>query len=98
MQIAVEMPKAFSVRDENEFLPFQHLMERMNPGLLVTRIATGVHVNGGPTVLWGLVHMDGHPLSQKDVDDALREAGFDFGHNVLVRVSEPWDSDAKEAA
>jgi len=98
MQTAIELPKAFSVRDENEFLPFQHLMERMNPGLLVTRIATGVHVNGGPTVLWGLVHMDGHPLSQGDVENSLREAGFDFGHNVLVQVSEMWTGGAKEAA
>jgi hypothetical protein len=28
----------------------------------------------------------------------LREAGFDFGHNVLVQVSELWTGSAKEAA
>ena len=98
MQTTIELPKAFSVRDENEFLAFQHLMEKMNPGLLVTQVATGVHVNGGPTVFWGLVHMDGHPLSRRDMENALREAGFDFGHNVLVQVSEPWTGGTKEAA
>jgi len=98
MQTAIELPKAFSVRDENEFLAFEHLMERMNPDLLVTRVATGVHVNGGPTVFWGLVHADGHPPSEKEVEIALREAGFDFGHNVLVQVSALLAGDAKEAA
>jgi hypothetical protein len=98
MRTAIELPKAFSVRDENEFLPFQHLMERMSPDLLVTRVATGVHVSGGPTVFWGLVHMDGQALSQKDVENALREAGFDFGHNVLVQLSDMWTSGQKEAA
>jgi len=98
MQTTIELPKAFSVRDENEFLAFQHLMEKMNPRLLVAQVATGVHVNGGPTVFWGLVHMDGHPLSRRDMENALREAGFDFGHNVLVQVSEPWTGRTKEAA
>jgi len=98
MHATIELPKAFSVRDENEFLAFQHLMEQMNPGLLVTRVATGVHVNGGPTVFWGLVHMDGHPLSRREVENAIREAGFDFGHNVLVQVSERCTDGAKEAA
>ena len=50
MRATIELPKAFSVRDENEFTAFRHLMEKMNRGLLVTRVATGVHVNGGPTV------------------------------------------------
>ena len=98
MQATIELPKAFSVRDENEFLAFRHLMKKMNPGLLVTQVATGVHVNGGPTVFWGLVHMDGHPPSRRDMQNALREAGFDFGHNVLVQVSEPSTRGGKEAA
>ena len=31
MHAKVELPKAFSVRDEHEFLPIQHLMARLNP-------------------------------------------------------------------
>ena len=54
MHTKVELPKAFSVRDEHEFLPFQHLMARLNPKLMVKEVATGVHVNGGGTVLLGL--------------------------------------------
>lgn len=98
MRTTIELPKAFSVRDENEFFSFEHLMERMHPGLLVTRAGTGVHVNGGPTVFWGLVHMEDQPLSRRDVENAMREAGFDFGHNVLVQASELWPGGAKKAA
>ena len=98
MRTTIELPKAFSVRDENEFLPFQHLVGRMNPCLHVTRVATGVHVNGGPTVFWGLVHIDGHPLSDGEVENALREAGFDFEHNALLQRAESWTVSTKEAA
>ena len=31
MHAKVELPKAFSVRDEHEFLPVRHLLGRMNP-------------------------------------------------------------------
>ena len=55
MHTNVELPKAFSVRDEHEFLPIQHLMARLNPQLTVNQVATGVHVDGGTTVLSGLV-------------------------------------------
>jgi hypothetical protein len=51
MQTAIDLPKAFSVRDEHEFCPIQHLMARLNPKLLVEQIATSRHVNGGSTVL-----------------------------------------------
>lgn len=64
MQAKVELPKAFSVRDEHEFLPIQHLMARLNPKLLVRQVATGVHVNGGGTVFWGLVFLNGEPPSK----------------------------------
>jgi hypothetical protein len=50
MHSQVDLPKAFSVRDENEFLPIQHLMGRMNPQFVVKQIATGVHLDGGGTV------------------------------------------------
>ena len=88
MQASVVLPKAFSVRDENEFLPIKHLLARMNPKLSVSRVATGVHARGGCTVFWGLVYHEDKPPARKDVESALREAGFDFVHNVLVQLSD----------
>jgi hypothetical protein len=44
-------------------------------------------VNGGGTVLWGLVHLEGEPPSKQKVELALREAGFDFAHNVLTQAT-----------
>jgi hypothetical protein len=90
MQAKVDLPKAFSVRDEHEFLPIQHLRGRLNPKLLVKEVATGVHVDGGGTVHWGLVYLDGEPPSKKEVETALREAGFDFVHNVLTQATFVW--------
>jgi hypothetical protein len=87
MHAKVELPKAFSVRDEHEFLPIQHLMARLNPKLLVKQVATGVHVDGGSTVFWGLVYLKGEPPSKKKVEIALREAGFDFVHNILTQAA-----------
>ena len=87
MQTKVELPKAFSVREENEFYAFQHLMARMNPKLMVKQVATGVHVEGGCTAFWGLVYLDGQPPSKKEVEAALTEAGFDFGHNILTQTA-----------
>jgi hypothetical protein len=88
MHAKVELPKAFSVRDEHEFLPIQHLMARLNPKLRVKEVATGVHVNGGGTVFWGLVYLNDKPPSKKKVEIALREAGFDFAHNVLTQAAD----------
>ena len=87
MRTKIELPKAFSVADERELVPIQHLMARLNPRLLVKQIATGVHVNGGGTVRWGLVYLQGEPPSRKKVEIALREAGFDFVHNFFTQVS-----------
>lgn len=87
MQSPVNLPKAFSVRDENEFLPIQHLMTRMNPKLVVTQVGTGVHINGGCTVFWGLIYLEGQPLGKQDMDAALAEAGFDFRHNPPPQAS-----------
>jgi len=86
MHTKIELPKAFSVRDDHEFLPFQHLMARLNPKLSVKEVATGVHVNGGGTVFWGLMYLNDKPPSKKKVEIALREAGFDFAHNVLTQA------------
>ncbi|MHB1035141.1 MAG: hypothetical protein ACYC35_12650 [Pirellulales bacterium] len=98
MHAKIELPQAFSVRDEHEFLPIRHLMARFNPKLSVRQVATGVHVNGGTTVFWGLVYLNGEPPSKKKVEIALREAGFDFVHNVLTQAALVWmdHSDGKE--
>jgi hypothetical protein len=98
MYATIDLPKAFSVRDEHEFLPIQHLLARLNPKLMVRQIATGVHVDGGETVFWGLVYLNGGPPGKKKVVTALREAGFDFVHNVLTQVVFVWTdhSDGKE--
>ena len=97
MPVTIELPKAFSVRDDHEFFPLQHLLARMNPQLRVVQVATGVHVNGGCTVFWGLFYQEGHSPSKKDVETALREAGFDFAHNVLVQASSLWNGQAAQA-
>ena len=96
MKAKVELPKAFSVRDEHEFLPLQHLLGRMNPQLVVKQVATGVHVDGGGTVFWGLVYLKGEPPSKKKVENALREAGFDFAHNVLTQAAAVWTDHAAD--
>ena len=67
MQAAVELPKAFSVRDDRELTLIQDLVAQLNPKLLVVQVATGLHVNGGCTVNWGLVYLDGQPLTDTDV-------------------------------
>ena len=87
MQATVEVPKAFSACGESEFTPIQHLMARMNPQLVVKQVATAVHVDGGGTVVWGLVCLEGQPLTKEDVDAALRDAGFDFQHSDLAQAA-----------
>ncbi len=49
MKAKIDLPKAFSVRDEHEFLPIRHLLSRLNPSLVVKQVAVGVHVGGGGT-------------------------------------------------
>ena len=90
MEVAIELPKAFSVRDDQELLLIQDLMARLNPKLLVVQVATGLHVNGGYTVNWGLVYLDGQPVTDKDVQAALEEAGLDFKHNAEIQPSRIW--------
>jgi hypothetical protein len=77
MQATIQVPKAFSVRDENEFFAFEHLMARLNPQLRVSQVGIGLHVNGGSHVFWGLVHLQGQKVAKAQMDEALREAGFD---------------------
>ena len=97
MQATVDLPKAFSVRDENELYPIQHLMARLNPKLVVRHVGTGRHVKGGPTVFWGVVYLDGQLPTKKQVETALKQAGYDFGHNVPIQASSLWSGDSEEA-
>jgi len=90
MQILIDLPKAFSVRDEHEFFPIQHLMARLNPKLVVVQVGTGVHVNGGCTVFWGVVHLAGQSPSRKEVEESLSDAGFDFARYVPIEASGSW--------
>ena len=86
MQAEVNLPKAFSVHDENEFFPIRHLMARMNPKLMVVQVATGKHMNGGCTVLWGLTYFDGQQITKQDVEIALAEAGFDLAQGTIQEL------------
>ena len=81
MQLNIQLPSAFSVHDENEFFAFQHLLARMNAQIRVAQVATGVHVNGGCTVYWGVVHHDEQVVTTEDMKHALAAAGYDFDHN-----------------
>jgi hypothetical protein len=90
MQAVVELPRAFSVRDDHELQLVQDLLARMNPLLLATQVATGLHVNGGRTVNWVVVYVNGQPLTEKEVRAALEEAGLDFRHNEEIQPSRVW--------
>ena len=87
MQVSIELPKAFSIRDDRELPLVQHLMARLNPKLAVRLVATGIHVNGGPTVHWGVVYLEGQALAKDEVQAALEEAGLDFQHSGEIPAS-----------
>jgi hypothetical protein len=97
MQTTIELPKAFSVGDDCEFPFIKDLMVRLNPKLLVAQVATGLHVNSGCTVNWGLIYLDGQPLTHQDVQAALNEAGLDSQHNAELQPSRIWIDDQSEA-
>jgi hypothetical protein len=97
MQTTIDLPKAFSVNEEREFALVEDLMARLNPKLLVAQVATGVHVNGGSTVNWGLVYLDGRAPLHEEVHAALEEAGLDFQHNAEIQGSRIWIDDQAEA-
>jgi hypothetical protein len=98
MKAAVDLPKAFSVRDDRELPIIQDLMTRLNPNILVAQVATGVHIDGGYTVNWGLVYMDGQPPTDEDVAAALKEAGLDAQHNAEIQPSRIWVNNEPRAA
>jgi hypothetical protein len=85
MKATIELPKAFSVREDRELPLIQDLMARLNPKLLVTQVATGVHIDGGYTVNWGLVYLEDQPPTDADVAAALKEAGLDAQHNAEIQ-------------
>ena len=90
MQITIELPKAFSVRDVRELTFVQDLMTRLNSQVLVAQVATGIHIDGGPTAVWALVYMDGQPPKEAEIFNALREAGLDMQHNAEIPPSRIW--------
>jgi hypothetical protein len=96
MNATVELPKAFSVRDDREIPLIKDLMARLNPKLLVVQVATGVHIDGGYTVNWGLVYMDGQPLTDADVAAALKDAGLDAQHNAEIQAPRIWSNNEAE--
>lgn len=87
MQATIELPKAFSMRDDRELPLIQDLVSRLNPKLLVIQVATGMHVNGGYTVNWGLVYLDGQPPTDEELQAALKDAGLDAEHNTEIQPS-----------
>ena len=89
MEVTLNLPKGFAMRDDPDCTIIQDLMFRLNPALLVVQVATGVHVNGGCTINWGLVYIDGEPPTDADVVAALEEAGLDIQHNVDIHRPRP---------
>jgi hypothetical protein len=90
MQATIELPKAFSVLHDGELRMVQDLVARLNPQLLVVQVATGMPMNGGYTVNWGLVYLDGQTLTDADVAAALEDAGLDAQHNANIQPSRIW--------
>jgi hypothetical protein len=86
METTIQVPQAFSVRDDHEFLAFKHLMARLNPRLLVRQVGMGLHIKTGCTVFWGLVSLVDQRVPRDEFDAALREAGFDFARNTTQIV------------
>ena len=97
MQATIELPKAFSVRQADEFRLVQDLLARLNPKLLVAEMGTGMHVTGGSTVNWGLVYFDGHPPTHQEVHAALEHAGLDLHHNAAIQAPRIWVSNQSDA-
>jgi hypothetical protein len=90
MKAAIELPIAFSIRDDREFPLVRDLVARLNPKLLVAQVATGMHIDGGCTVNWGLVYLEGESLTDEEVAAALKEAGLDAQHNAEIQPSRIW--------
>jgi hypothetical protein len=96
MKATIELPKAFSVRDDRELPLVQDLMTRLNPNLMVSQVATGVHIDGGYTVNWGLIYLSSQHLTDEDVAAALKEAGLDAQHNAEIQEPRIWVNNEPE--
>lgn len=81
MDVRLNLPVAFSVRDQHEFQSHRDVLTRLNPDLIVREIATGIHINGGPTVYWGIVYVKGQEIADGEITSALKLAGYNFAHN-----------------
>jgi len=90
--VTITVPKAFSVRDEAEFLAFQHLMTRLNPDLCVVEIAQGLHKDGGATKFWGAVFCREAMPSDSELAQVLEDAGLDY--NSVIKHNN-WPSNNK---
>ena len=77
MNVEISLPKAFSVRDDHEFQAHHDLMKRLNKSLKVVPVTTGRHLNGGNTVHWGMVFVEGECPDEEEIFVALAEAGYD---------------------
>ena len=82
METTIQVPKAFSVRDDHEFLAFKHLMARLNPQLRVRQVGMGLHVDSGYTVFWGLVSFGGPAGGPRGVRRGPPRSGLDFDHHA----------------
>ena len=71
MHAKVELPMAFSVRDEHEFFPVQHLMARLNPQLVAKQVATGVHAGRRRHGVLGLGVPEERAAQQKEGGNRL---------------------------
>ena len=81
MEAQISLPKAFSVRDDNEFQAHNDLMKRLNNDLKVAAVTTGRHKNGGNTVHWGIVFIESKHPTEAEILSALDEAGYDLKSN-----------------
>lgn len=84
MQITLELPLAFSVRDDHEISIIQDLVQRIDARLVVILAATGMHKSGGATVNWGVIHLAGPVPGESLIQAALQKAGFDARHNIAI--------------
>lgn len=82
-QATIKLPQAFSIANDQEFFPIQHLMARLNPQLMVVQVATGRHLSGGATVYWGLVFEAGQTINDEMLHSALADAGYDFAQGPV---------------
>jgi hypothetical protein len=90
MQPSIKLPIAFSVSRDNELSMIQDILTRLNHELIVVQVATGLHIDGGSTVNWGLVYHNAQSPTEAEVRAALEEAGLDLQHNAEIQPLRIW--------